>query len=117
MRKFSEIKGEDALDVLADILEPISEIVADKKFVNLLTGNKKAQAAACALKHHKKEVLTILAVLDGTPVEEYAPSVLEIPALILKLLNDPDLIKVFQLADPEKFSGSATGNTEETGKK
>ena len=36
MRKLSEYKNEDALDLLADILEPVAHIFADKDFVNKL---------------------------------------------------------------------------------
>ena len=114
MRKISEIRGEDALDVLADILEPISEIFTDKKFVNAIRSRNKMEAAMILLREHKTATLAALAALEGVEPDEYNPSILDLPMLILNLLNDPDIVAVFHLAEQKTPSGSATESTEET---
>jgi hypothetical protein len=116
MRKISEIKGEDALDVLADLLDPVSEICVDEKVKELFKKRKKLNLAAYILKEHKKSILTILALLEGVKPDEYKPSLAVLPVLVLQLLNDPDVIAVFQSAGLETFSGSATENTQEAAK-
>ncbi len=117
MRKLSEIRGEDALDVLAELLEPASEIFTDDDFVTNIRNGNKLQAAVVVLHAHKKAVLRVLATLEGVPIEEYKPTVVEIPKLILEVLNDPDIVSVFTFAEPKRPSGSATANTKGTGKK
>ena len=96
MRKLSEIKGEEALDVLAEIIEPAAEIFADENVKNALKSEKNTiKAAKIILKGHKKAILALMAALEETPVEEYKPTLLALPALILGVLNDPELNSLF----------------------
>ena len=96
MRKLSEIKGKEALDVLAEIIEPAAEIFTDENVKNALKAeNNKAKAAKIILKDHNKAVLTLMAALEGVPVEEYQPTLFALPSLILGILNDPELNSLF----------------------
>lgn len=114
MRKLSEIKGEDALDVLADLIDPVSEITKDKKFVAAARKGDRLQAAKILLRGHKKPIITVLAILNGEDPEAYAPSLLSLPAMVIELLNDPDLAVLFQSGETETPSGSPTEITEAT---
>lgn len=111
--KLSEIRGEHALDVLADIMEPAIEIMQDKEFVALIRGNSGLKAAKIAIKNHKKAVLEMLAVLDGVPVDEYNPSILTIPARLLEILNDPEIVELFQSQDQPSDRGASSGPVSE----
>ena len=96
MRKLSEIKGEEALDVLAEIIEPAAEIFSDENVKNAVkTEKNKVKAVKIILKDHKKAILTLMATLEETPVEEYKPTLLALPALIIEVLNDPELNSLF----------------------
>lgn len=96
MRKLSEIKGEEALDVLAEIIEPAAEIFSDENVKNVVkTEKNKVKAVKIILKDHKKAILTLMAALEETPVEEYKPTLLALPALIIGVLNDPELQNLF----------------------
>lgn len=95
MRKLSEIKGEEALDVLAEIIEPAAEIFTDENVKKALKSESRIKAAKIILKDHKKAILTLMAALEETPVEEYKPTLLALPALILGVLNDPELQSLF----------------------
>ena len=121
MRKLSEIRGEDALDVLADLLDPVSEICTDKEIVDLVKDkeveNKKLKVATLILHNHKKSIIRILALLEGVNPEKYSPSLAVLPVLVLQLLNDPDVVSVFQFAGPETSFGSATENIQAIAKK
>ena len=112
--KLSDIKGEKAIEVLADLLEPVAEIMADKEVVALVRSGQKLKAVSAALKKHKKACLTILALTDGEDPETYSPSILAIPMKGVELLNDPELMSLFssQSQEDKTFSGSATENTE-----
>lgn len=113
MRKLSEIRGEDALDVLADIIEPAAEIMTDTELRDLIRSKKNIKAIKFALKNHKRAVIEILAIMDGENVETYAPGFAVLPIKLLELLNDPDMQTVFGLqgqTEDGTTSGSVTEN-------
>lgn len=113
--KISEIKGERALEVVADLIDPISVIIADEKVKEAFNSGNKANAAKYLLKNHKKSCLTILALLNGEEPETYEPSLLQLPRMLLDLFEDPDVMSLFGLQTQSMelaSSGSATENTE-----
>ena len=115
MRKLSEYKNEEALDLLADILEPVAHIFADKDFVEQLQTNKMS-AIQHVIRNHKSDVLTIMARLEGVSVEEYQCTIFTLPMALINMLNDPDLIDFFKsqgLKINEESFGSAMENIED----
>ena len=112
--KLSEYKGEDALDLLADLLEPVAAIMADKEIAALVkSGTQKVKLVSAIIKSHKKEVVEILAILDGENPKTYMEKItlFTLPTRLLELLNDPELINLFtsQGQNSDKASsGSAT---------
>ena len=113
--KLSEYHGEAALDILADLIEPAGEIMSDKEIGDVFKENR-FKAIGLAIKNHKKAVMQILATMDGVPVDEYKCNVFSLPVKILELLNDPEMIQLFQYqgqTGDANSSGSASENTEE----
>jgi len=94
MKKLSEYKNEEALDLLADIMVPIAGIMTDKNIRKKFTKNR-IEGISYLLKHHKKAVLEIMAILDGVPVKEYTCNMITLPKQILEILNDADLMDFF----------------------
>lgn len=117
-----DFKGEKALEVFADLLEPATEIINDKKVKELFQkkGTPLLKVVKVAIKEHKKEVVQIMAILNDKTVEEYTNqiSILTLPMEFLQLVNNPAIKELFTLqgqnADTMN-SGSAMENTEETG--
>lgn len=97
MRKLSEIKGEEALDVLAEILVPITTIVNDEEVREGFNENV-ANCVSVALKKYKTEIIEIFAVIDGKPVEEMVEEIdiLSLPAYIVEALNEPAIQSLFR---------------------
>lgn len=113
--KERNLSNEESLDLFADLLEPVAEILADKD-VKEAFESKKICGVKLAIKNHKAEVIQILALVDGIPVEEYKVSVFTLPMKLLELLNKPEVSELFQSQGQMKVaatSGSATGNTED----
>ena len=111
--QISEIKGEDAFDVLADIIDPITVIAQDKITVESYNTETRLEFVKVLMRRHKKELIEILAALDRTPVEEYEISLVTLPAKILELITDPALTSFFPSPEQkETSSGSAMANTE-----
>lgn len=120
MKRLSEYKDEEALDLLADILSPTVEIMQDEsvqKFFN--KGDEKmtvADVVTLVIKTHKKAVMQIMAALEGVPSEEYHCNIFTLPAQLMQVVNDPDLRAFFALqsqTDSASTSGSATGLSED----
>ena len=113
--KLSEYLGEEALDILADMIEPAGEIMSDKEMVKMFKENR-FKAIKMAIKNHKKAVIQIMASIDGVPVDEYKCNVFTLPVKILEILNDPVFVQLFtsqgQTGDATS-SGSALENTKE----
>lgn len=93
--KLSEVKGEAALDLLADIIEPAAEIMSDPKMKDLIQAKNRGAIIKVLIKDHKKSIIEILAAIDGVPVDEYEVNVFTLPVKILEILNDPDLMDFF----------------------
>ena len=113
--KLSEYQGEAALDILADLIEPVGEIMSDKEIGEVFKKNR-FRAIGLSIKNHKKAVMQIMATIDGVPVEEYKCNVFTLPVKILELLNDPDIVQLFTYQGQTggaNSSGSASENTEE----
>ena len=58
--KLSEIKGEAAINVIAEIIEPATEILSDPKVKFAARAKNIAGAASIALKNHPKAALHLL---------------------------------------------------------
>lgn len=121
--KLSDFKGEEALDVLADIIEPLTYILGDNEMQEL--ANKQAPAVAYIkpiLKNHKKELIEVLARLENESVDEYVKnlSLISLPKQILELINDPEVQSLFHSQEqsqvtPLASSSPATEITEAEG--
>lgn len=120
MRKLSQVKGEDALDLIADIIVPLSEIFSDPVLEKMRDdGTTVGRLARAMIKGHKDAVMEILATLEGKKVEEYNPTLPEIIKGIISLISDPLFRPLFQSQGRNQesaSSGSVTVNTEATEK-
>lgn len=114
--KLSEFKDEEALEILEKILDPVSVIMTDMRFVSLVRTNKpKIIIAKEIVKDHKKEVVEILAAVNGETPETYHFTLISLLKDAVDLLDDPDLNEVFQWQGQTggvKSSVSALENTE-----
>lgn len=86
--KLSEYKNEDAIEVIADIIEPLSAIFTDDE---IKKEKNRMKAISKALKKYKKEVIQILARIDGVPVEKYECNALTLPIKVLEVMNDKEI--------------------------
>lgn len=84
--KLSEIKGDRALEVIADIMNPISNLLSDPETKKALKNTGKEPVIKILpqiIKTHKTDIYKIFAILDGVTVEEYAKS-----ANMVKIIQD-----------------------------
>lgn len=121
--RLSEIKGEESLDVLAELLDPITEIMSDAEVMRIYqTKQPRVKLVKFIIKKHKKSVIQLLATLERESVEEYIEhmTLVSLPVKLIQIINDiqaDDDLKVLftsqgQTMEENSF-GSATESTEE----
>lgn len=104
--KLREIKGERAIEVIADLIAPIANIATDQKNLQLFHAEKKEGESSkdtalrdfkekipLLLRTHKEDVLAILCAINGSNPEEL--NMLDIMKGIVELGNDQDFQNLF----------------------
>ncbi|MFA5424841.1 MAG: hypothetical protein WC374_13385 [Phycisphaerae bacterium] len=107
--KLSEIRGERAIEVIADLIEPIANIASDPKCGDLFKGKVKdgetpreagirnlKEKVPYLLRTHKHSIVSILGTLNDVPVKSL--NLFSITKGILDLFNDKELIELFTSA-------------------
>lgn len=113
MKKLSDYQGEEAIDLWAELIEPISVIVSDSEIAKIAKGNiSRATLAKEILKRHKKEATEILLAIDNEPI-----NAINIVLRTISLLNEisqyDEIMDFFALSGQkiaEESSGSVTEN-------
>lgn len=116
--KLSDYKGEDALDLLADIVEPAMEIISDKR-ISEAAKSKMSRGALVKLiiKNHKRSILTLMARVSGVDPETYNPDLFTLTADLMELISDEAFTELFQSQGqklPDLHSGPATEAIQES---
>lgn len=113
--KIADYKDDAALDLVADLIEPIGRICANPKFSMDMGKGLLLLAVKDALKSNKKDVVEVLARVEGVEPEEYHCTVVSLFTGLLSLLSNPELLGFFGLQVQSKDapgSGLATESTE-----
>ena len=111
--KLRDLKGERAIEVIADLIVPVANIASDPKNKDFFRMDKQAgederTAAARALKEktpillkdHKADILAILSTVNGCDPNEL--SLLDIINGVVELANDQDFLSLFLSAGNQK---------------
>lgn len=93
--KLSDIQGDKALDLWADIIEPVSVILSDESVKTVFKEESKLKLAQYVIRNHKKEVIEIMARLDGQEPDSYKVNFYTLPMKVLEIMNDPGIIDLF----------------------
>jgi hypothetical protein len=108
--KLSDFKDDEAFEVVAQLLVPISNITGNgvKK-----DGKTVAEYASELLKANKDDVKSIFAILNRTNAEDYHCTAASLMVDLVEMLADPELRVLFGLqSGTMASSGSASVSTE-----
>ena len=114
--KLNEIKNEKAIELLADMFDPITEIATDAEVVSAARSSNKIEMAKRILKGHSRAVFELMALSEGVPADEYECDILTLPVKLVELFNRPEFNFLFQSQGQktgETSFGSATENTKD----
>ena len=116
--KLSDIKGDRVLDVIADIIDPIANIVQDKDVAAMFEreavpdgmdardffAKRMCKGLPVLLKGHKADIIAIMAAIGGVTPEQYAES-LDFPKLftdVMELVTDNALLDFLSSSETKK---------------
>ena len=118
MNRTNERTNEEKLDLFADLLEPVTAILAGPEVSDAWKHQSRIAAIRMAIKAHKREITEALALIEGEPPETYRIDAMRMILKLLALLNRPDVEEMadglFTLRDQiaaSAPSGPAMGNT------
>lgn len=110
--KLSELKGERAVEVIADLIAPITNIAMDQQNLQLFRAEKRDGETdrdmalrdfkvkiPKLLKTHKQDVLEIICAVNEKNPEDM--SIVDIIHELLQLANDKDFLNLFLSAVKE----------------
>lgn len=129
--KLSDIKGDRVLDVIADIIDPIANMVQDKDVAAMFKreavpegmdahdffAKRMRKGMPVLLKSHKADIIAIMAAIEGVTPEQYAAS-LDFPKLftdVMELVTDDAFLNFLSSSETGKDAGapgSASANFE-----
>lgn len=116
MKRLSDYEGDEAIELWADLLEPIARILADEQIKELYqSGKPKLLLAKEILKSHKADAEEIINRIDPTPFNALTlgPRVFSYLAEIEETEELKDFFDTGEQAKTDGVSfGSATENTE-----
>lgn len=116
--KLSDIKGDRVLDVIADIIDPIANMVQDKDVAAMFKreavpegidardffAKRMCKGLPVLLKGHKADIIAIMAAIEGVTPEQYAAS-LDFPKLftdVMELVTDEAFLNFLSSSETGK---------------
>lgn len=120
--KLSDIKGDRVLDVIADIIDHIANMVQDKDVAAMFKreavpdgmeardffAKRMCKGLPVLLKSHKADIIAIMAAIEGVTPEQYAAS-LDFPKLFtdaMELVTDDAFLDFLSLSETGKDAGA-----------
>lgn len=130
--KLSDIKGDRVLDVIADIIDPIANMVQDKDIAAMFKreavpdgmeardffAGRMRNGLPVLLKRHKADIVAIMAAIEGVTPEQYAAS-LDFPKLftdVMELVTDNAFLNFLSSSETGKDAdapGAASASSED----
>ena len=127
--KLSDIKGDRVLDVIADIIDPIANMVQDKDVAAMFErkavpdgmdardffAERMCKGMPVLLKGHKADIIAIMAAIDGVTPEQYAES-LDFTKLftdVMELVTDNAFLDFLSSSETKK-GADAPGSASES---
>lgn len=119
MKRLSDYKDEQAIDLWADLLDPLSEILTDNEVQRVVKdGQAPIVIAKIILKAHKKEAAEILTRIDPEPLDGFN-IIMRLVELVVEIGENDDVKAFFGYAARAKTknvtdtsSGSVTESIE-----
>jgi hypothetical protein len=109
MKKLSDYKGEDAIELWGDLIDLMTPILADREIADIVkSGKPKIMIAKAILATHKQDAVKILLRIDPTPIDGLN-IVIRLVAIITEIGQDETVKDFFGFAEQAKTGKESTG--------
>lgn len=110
MKKLSDYKGKEAIDLWADLLDPLTEIFTDKEVQQAIIDKTSALTKAqVILKAHKADAVKILLKVDPTPIDGLN-LIARLLSLALEIEHSEVFADFFGSSEQEKTESESSGS-------
>lgn len=120
--KLSDIKGDRVLDVIADVIDPIANMVQDEDVAAMFKreavpdgmgardffAKRMRKGLPVLLKGHKADIIAVMAAIEGVTPGQYAAS-LDFPRLftdVMELVTDDVFLNFLSSSETGKGAGA-----------
>lgn len=113
MKKLSDYKGDEAIELWADLLEPMGNILTDNGVRNAIqSGKSKMMIAKEILKARKDDAVEILLRIDPEPIDGLN-IILRLVALLADIGQNEEIKGFFGFAEQVKTENESIGSPTE----
>lgn len=110
MKKLTDYIGDEAIELWADLLEPLTKILGDKKVADVIqSGKPKMLIAKEILKEHSEEAKEILLRIDDTPIDGLN-IVVRLVAVLADIGQSEEIKSFFGYAEQAKTDKKSSGS-------
>jgi hypothetical protein len=117
MRRLQDVKGEEALDVLADVLDYAVRLVKNDKIREALNTNgfRDIETIKLLIKEGKHDIISIMAIIDGKSYDDFVETLdlLTLPMMLYQTFNDEAVQSVF-ISQAQQTGVTSSGLASET---
>lgn len=89
------LENEEMIEALGDVLESIEVLKEDEKLLKIIESQNVLKIGIYLCKNHSKEVVDIMASLEGTPREEYKLTIPKVIKALNEIKADDDMLAFF----------------------
>lgn len=89
------LENEEMIEALGDVLESIEVLKDDEKLLKIIESQNVLKIGIYLCKNHSKEVVDIMASLEGTPREEYKLTIPKVIKALNEIKADDDMLAFF----------------------
>lgn len=116
MKNLSDYKGDEAIELWADLLDPLTKIIGDDEVRKVVgSGESKIAIAKVILKSHKEETVEILTRIDPEPINGLT-IVLRLVHLLADIGSNDEVKSFFGFAEQAKMDNESFGSPTESTK-
>lgn len=95
MGMIGNLENEQMIESLGDMIEPIMKMREDRKVVELAQKKNLPMLAVYLCKNHSKEIVDVLAALEGTPRDKYKLTIPKLIKALTEIKADEDMLAFF----------------------
>lgn len=88
MKKLKEMTNDEKFDMMIEIYDIYSEIMADKNVKEALTSGNSKTILKAIIDNQKDNAIKLCAAREGVPVEQYKVGIMTLPAVLTEIILD-----------------------------